>query len=1025
MTEVSWDLFRVKNSNHTKSFEALCKSLFARKISIKTSELTEYHNQKGIEVEPVLYKKKLISFQSKFSDADDVLWPNFEESLKKTIEELKTGYTGLKEIFYYSNGTASKTNKTRERIEKKAKQKGLKIIWVYSKQIIDLIEDVDNSDLRKKYFGGGKNLDIFLPDLKNKPKKNISALKYQSRLTSFTGREFEIVKLKKFVKDLSLIQWWVIEGKGGVGKSRLALEFCLELEKKGWHCGFFSSYEEHGFDSWDPEKPHLIICDYVLGKEKEIAKAIKKVISMEKSKMLHFQIRFLLLERSGSNEIQEINSIETFGPIIQDHLYRNQSLALKGLDDISLEKTIKEVAEFFELSNLDYKNILDKIKERSATKNFIYGGLLCLFKYYKISKTIDYSFEAVIKSLLDRERKFWLDKLDFSEEKESYLILASLLGGIDTLDKNKHSSELSEYLVKVDLKDSYSLIVGVDTNTFLSPLSHDLINELYVLDGLSDRNKFNKVIQLGLGYKNGEDLLSFFTRAAYDYKKHPSLNYLMLPFGQFGHKSLIWLLIISNVIDKIDIDIYKKIELLNKLNHDLINHASNSIKTHLPIFDNIFIRILNEITKVDALKKWIREYKILEPKKENIQLIKDDSGTNTMQSSQQVSTLENLKPQDYCSDILESYRVIDDEIKEKFFSMQLFEAYYHYSIHLLATRQAGFIEIRELLEEMRNVFSNNFPQILNRVYRDVIVGLYQWGYINKDSKLSSEITLNLLSIMEGETKNNETARCYSAASTLIANTLRDYESKKNILNRFKKSFIGFEKDKFLSTQFIAISVSLMYYFESQADFNYGFKVIKKAQFLTSAFPSQENTVNLSLAIAQLVSYNGKYIKKQEKNYIINNCISTAKKYGIENIEIITNIVGRLSTEYSNAITSKRDNHKELFDKVLNLVKHFKTHNFEKSIHLGNFLMSYFNYSLDTKNLKDLMKLADIICELNTIDYVDLNHIWSHMQNDFFSKYQAAKNTSKPIIMYKKTAEYWLEKECAVPMEAILKHIIND
>lgn len=1025
MTELSWDLFRVKNSDYTKSFEALCKNLFARKIKVNISELIEYHNHKGIEVEPVLYKNKLISFQSKFSDADKVLWLDFEESLEKTIEELKTGYAGLKEIIHYSNGKAAKTNKIRDRIEKKAKKNGLKIIWIYGKQILDLVEEINNSDLRKKYYGGGKNLEISLSNIDSIPPKNLSALKYQSQLTSFVGRDSEFAELEKFMDSPEKIQWIVIEGQGGVGKSRLALELAKKYIKKNWHCGFYTEANEHGFNSWNPEKPHLIICDYVLGREKDITSKINKAIELESLNELSFSVRYVLIERTGGNIVKKLTSAQTIGVKIENCLNKPSTLALNevGIEDIKL--MLDEVSRFFELKKNEVIKIVDKVTNSDYSNKFIYGALLCLNQYYKNIDDFD-TFDELVRDLVKRERKDWFKNAKFKKEHEHYIVLSSMLGGLSLRSNDELLPQSFNKQKRDTFLNKYSLIVGQKSNDFLAPLSHDLINELYALDFLNEREKFNEAIKSALNYENGISLLSFFTRAANDYENHETLSYLLSQFTSEESGFFIWLFILANTIDKINEDLEIKIRLLNNINRGISN--SNKRNDYLPILENIFIRLLNQSSNSNMLNKYIGEYSILKEFKDSSKsrFVSEKPGVTENETNiAQAPITSKLKPLQFCKDIIAEFRGNNKEIQSNLVCIQLFEVYHHYAIHELSSKTANLNNISKLVSEINNVFTNGWEPGLARLFRDIVASTWQWNYARKEPQMTSEITLKTLMLLENRKVDTGLAGCYSAASTVIATTLHKYNFKKDILERFKTSFKQYKEQEYLSTQFIGISVSLMYHFESQLDFNYGFEVLKRAQFLTDKFPSKENGLNLSLAIGQLLSYNGDYINKQQKSYLVKNCISIAKKYGSQNIDVILRIVQRLNTEYSNLIRQKSNNSEGLFKKILSLVMHFKSSKFEKKLHLGQLLQDYFNHSLENNNLKDLKSLADIICELNTISYVDLNHMWNQLQSLFFGKYQTAKNNSSSIEIYKKTAEYWLEKKCAQPMDSLLSHIVSD
>ncbi len=61
---------------------------------------------------------------------------------------------------------------------------------------------------------------------------------YTARALPLLGRDKEIDGLRNFTGTTPNFQWMQIARAGGQGKSRLALEIAIELQKEGWHAGF-------------------------------------------------------------------------------------------------------------------------------------------------------------------------------------------------------------------------------------------------------------------------------------------------------------------------------------------------------------------------------------------------------------------------------------------------------------------------------------------------------------------------------------------------------------------------------------------------------------------------------------------------------------------------------------------------------------------------------------------------------------------------------------------------------------------
>jgi len=86
------------------------------------------------------------------------------------------------------------------------------------------------------------------------------------------GREIEYEIFRTFCEKENFFSWKVFIGKGGVGKTRLAIELAKEYADRGWVAGFISEdglnhFVKHdGFNHWTPVMDTLIIVDYAATK---------------------------------------------------------------------------------------------------------------------------------------------------------------------------------------------------------------------------------------------------------------------------------------------------------------------------------------------------------------------------------------------------------------------------------------------------------------------------------------------------------------------------------------------------------------------------------------------------------------------------------------------------------------------------------------------------------------------------------------------------------------------------------------
>ncbi len=124
---------------------------------------------------------------------------------------------------------------------------------------------------------------------------------YRQRTSNFVGRGEEISKLMEFFFSDSNFSWWAITGRGGVGKSRLALELCLELEKLNINCGFLPIQQINSLDwnNWRPEIPHLFIIDLAASNYQNILNLINHLVNRID---LNSPVKILIIDRDSNGE---------------------------------------------------------------------------------------------------------------------------------------------------------------------------------------------------------------------------------------------------------------------------------------------------------------------------------------------------------------------------------------------------------------------------------------------------------------------------------------------------------------------------------------------------------------------------------------------------------------------------------------------------------------------------------------------------------------------------------------------------
>ena len=126
---------------------------------------------------------------------------------------------------------------------------------------------------------------------------------FTSRSLDVIGRVEERATLELFAAGGPGFFWMQLAGKGGQGKSRLALELAASLSQD-WHAGFIPSLELAAFREkwryWTPDRPTLIIADDLIA-DMEHLKYLLQYLSMRKAGFA-YPVRLLLVERQRWND---------------------------------------------------------------------------------------------------------------------------------------------------------------------------------------------------------------------------------------------------------------------------------------------------------------------------------------------------------------------------------------------------------------------------------------------------------------------------------------------------------------------------------------------------------------------------------------------------------------------------------------------------------------------------------------------------------------------------------------------------
>ncbi|WP_031456260.1 NACHT domain-containing protein [Flavobacterium chungangense] len=224
LQKISWDTFKIKNENQTKSFEDLCYHLFCREHNLSNGIKADF-NQAGLETYPIKSNitSKIIGFQAKFFEPS-ISYSQIEKSIKKALSNYKKDK--LKEIYIYLNVNAVLSSKAAKKIEDISKKEGVSIVWISKSKFEILLNQPKNFDLAQLYFGLSDEFGF----IKNSLRKN--------EVTFINSKEFIKLPLVDFENqivdiDLDSNKSFLITGNPGSGKSQFMKQ--LFVKYSGLH----------------------------------------------------------------------------------------------------------------------------------------------------------------------------------------------------------------------------------------------------------------------------------------------------------------------------------------------------------------------------------------------------------------------------------------------------------------------------------------------------------------------------------------------------------------------------------------------------------------------------------------------------------------------------------------------------------------------------------------------------------------------------------------------------------------------
>lgn len=349
-------------------------------------------------------------------------------------------------------------------------------------------------------------LPLYLPDIKlDSDRKDL--FQFKAAYTTFIGRETEIQQLDEFVRvdNEYPVRWLLVTGPGGIGKSRLALEYCQMVRQQGFDAGFLTEENLDLLQDYQPYRPTLVVIDYVTARYKQVLRAIlnlyrRKTTNNPLSK--NNNLRLLLLERNTDgnwwDDFKEDAEVWSCRFLLDE---KNQPiLPLSGFNEAKRWQIIKEVYQKSNKQEISYDREeilmqLDRLDPQKRPLFAFFMGIALADGHF--ANLRQWNVHNLLDSLLAREkREFWKVHETYEQKEpklhENLLALVTLTQGLpqDTI------SELCEGIAKnrkwlpgepdINLFNSMAQVREDEGEHIWEGLQPDLLGEYFVLTRLKE-----------------------------------------------------------------------------------------------------------------------------------------------------------------------------------------------------------------------------------------------------------------------------------------------------------------------------------------------------------------------------------------------------------------------------------------------------------------------------------------------------------------------------------------------------------
>ena len=230
VVEINWGNFQAKfNGREEKTFEWLCSLLFYKEHGCSTGAL-RYHNQAGIETDPITVGQDVIGWQSKYIGTPI---SRKKSELIEAINTAKNENPTLTHIFFYLNVDLTQSSKKgvkdpvyKTEIEDHAKAKGISITWRTAGFFETPFVCEENAKVAKHFFSlGEKSVIDFVNELSRHTEAILEPIRSEITFNDQTIKIDRASFTKELEEAIASSPLIVVSGEAGVGKTAVIKDF--------------------------------------------------------------------------------------------------------------------------------------------------------------------------------------------------------------------------------------------------------------------------------------------------------------------------------------------------------------------------------------------------------------------------------------------------------------------------------------------------------------------------------------------------------------------------------------------------------------------------------------------------------------------------------------------------------------------------------------------------------------------------------------------------------------------------------